>query len=287
MQLSSSRRTPFLAALFLTLPATLPQEPIRAEQEIDPDEIYADRALLSIDRKYGKPKELGLYLRESDGSTLRIWKGEPYDARALFDRTILICERWENRITWIDLSGQVLFQKSGISRPVDIEMNSDGIIVVVANGTNEVLGVDPEDGRIAWRRGGFHNPFDVELLDDGGLLVADSGNGRVVKLDSAGRVKKVFGGLGFPNTAEQLEGGGILVTNWDGGEIIELDAEGNRVWRAKVGGVLYSSERRPDGVTIVCDGGGGHLIFLDRRGRRIKVESFAPRCVDYETVREL
>jgi len=281
-----------LSALLFTTPWLFaPAPPAHGAQEEEatpnPETIRAERALVCVDRKSAGDGVIGLYLREESGKMVRIWDGEPYDAHALLDHSILIVERWDGRITWLDGQGKVRFQKGGFERPVDVERAPDGTLVVVENDQNCVIGLDPKTGEQRWVRRGFVDPFDVSFLQDGGMLVADSGNDRIVALDPEGKVRWHSEPIDFPNTVDALDDGGALVTNWTGGEVIELAPDGKIRWRVRVGGTLYRAERRWDGLTLVCDGASGRLLFLSPRGRVLKVERFEPGCVDYETIQEL
>jgi hypothetical protein len=281
-----------LAPLLLLTAAFAAQDAIQDEvrekkEEFRVEDLKADRALISVDRKQARGEGMGLFMREPQGRMKRIWTREPYDACSLINRTILIGERWTGRVVWIDWDSEILWEKSGFQRPVDVELGPDDSIVVVENGANRVVCVDTETGKTRWVRTGLNEPFDCEVLTDGGLLVADSGNGRVVEFDKMGKVRFETRGLGFPNTVEKLENGGVLVGTWSAGEVIELDKQGKLVWRTRLGGTIYSAERRPDGITTAVDGANGRIFFLDRLGRLVKTERFQPGCVDYDTVEEL
>ncbi|MCA8922407.1 MAG: PQQ-binding-like beta-propeller repeat protein [Planctomycetes bacterium] len=239
-------------------------------------------AFLSVDRKYAGAGEVGLYVREDDGSVHKVWSGEPYDCFAAPDRTTLVVERWKGTVHRLDPEGQVVFSKAGLRTPVDVELAADGTVVVVLNEPGEVVGLDPKTGVLLWRRTGFTRPFDVATDPQGGLIVADSGGGRLVRLDAAGETLWERTGLGFPNTCERLKNDHVLVTTWDAGEVLELDGQGKQVWRAKVDGVVYRAQRREDGTTLVVDGAKGRILILDARGKRVHEETFTPCCVDYE-----
>ncbi|MCP3920579.1 MAG: PQQ-binding-like beta-propeller repeat protein [bacterium] len=250
------------------------------------DEIVAEPALLSVDTKHARRADVGLWRRETDGKTWRIWECDPYDSRWLPDRTILIAERWKGRVLWIDPKGKVLFERAGLAEPVDVELAHDGTVVVVERRKSRVVGLDPETGRIVWNRTGFVSPFDAAPLPNGHLLVADSDGGRVVELDARGKLVWQYK-MPFPNTVEPLGDGGVLISNWTRGEVVELGPDHKVRWKTHVGGTLYSAERLPEGLTVVCDGGGRRVVFLDEAGKLIKSEPFAPGCVDYETILEL
>lgn len=250
------------------------------------DAIRAEPALLSVDTKHAAKQDVGLWRRDPDGETYRIWEGSPYDSRWLPDRSILVVERWAGRALWLGSDGELRFEKRGLREPVDIELALDGTLVVVERGAGRVVGLDPESGEVLWMRSGFVSPFDAAPLERGHLLVADSDGGRVVELDEQGALLWTYR-TPFPNTVEPLDGGGVLISNWTRGDVIELGHDHKLRWKTHIGGTLYSAERMPDGLTVVCDGGGKQVVFLDERGRPVKREPFAPGCVDYETILEL
>ena len=243
-------------------------------------------AFLSVDRKYASGEKLGLYLRTTDGKMKKVWDGEPYDCRALPDKSVLIVERWEHRVLWLTPEGDVKFRMDGFARPTDIELSADGHVLVVEHDRGCVTAIDPESKRIVYRRTGFSDPFDCAPLPDGGMLVADSGNDRVVKVDREGNQTVILKGLDHPNTVEVLDDGGTLVTNWTYGEVLDYDAKGKLRMRIRTGGVLYRAVRQLDGTTLCCDGTGRKILIYDAKGRLIKTEKFAPGCVDYEPILE-
>lgn len=265
--------------LWITLPVALCAAGALVAQDTP---LPVGVAFLSVDRKYAGAGEVGLYVREDDGTVRKVWAGEPYDCFAAPDRSTLVVERHKGTVHRLNPHGELVFNKAGLQTPVDVELAHDGTIVVVLNEPGEVVGLDPKTGIVRWRRTGFTRPFDVATDPQGGLVVADSGGGRLVRLDAAGKVVWERTGLGFPNTCERLKNDHVLVTTWDAGEVIELDGQGKQVWRAKVDGVVYRAQRRRDGTTLVVDGAKGRILILDRRGRRLCEETFTPKCVDYE-----
>lgn len=243
-------------------------------------------AFLSVDRKYSSGADLGLYLRTTDGTMEKVWDGEPYDCRALPDKSVLIVERWEHRILWLTPEGEVKFRMDGFARPTDIELSADGHVLVVEHDRGCVTAIDPESRSIVYRRTGFRDPFDCAPLPDGGMLVADSGNDRIVKVDREGNQSVLLKGLDHPNTVELLDDGGTLVTNWTYGEVLDYDAHGKLRLHIRTGGVLYRAVRQLDGTTLCCDGTGRKILIYDERGRLLKTERFSPGCVDYEPIME-
>lgn len=271
-----------LASLLLVL-APLQNPQAQAERPELP-EYRPEEALLCLDRKVVEPEERGLYLRHRDGELERVWVGEPYDSLWRLDRTVFVTERWAGKVHHLNADFTVRRTWSGFVNPVDVEVTSDGLVVVVENGAGRVTAIDPESGEKRWVRTGFTDPFDAAVTEDGGLLVADSGAGRVVCLDAQGKQVRVHAGLGFPNALETLEGGGFLVVNWNRGEVRSFDGEGRLIWKATPGGTLFSVERRVDGRTLIGDGGGKRVIVYDDRGNPERVERLPKGCVDYETI---
>lgn len=267
---------PFVALVAL---AVLAQDPPRIAPADERREAF-----LSVSRKYAGADTVGLYLLSLEGGTRRIWDGEPYDARALPDRSVLVVERWTGRVLGFDREGEQVFAASGIAEPVDVELAADGSILVVANGANAILVLDPETGAVRRRFGGLSDPFDAAPLPDGGILVADSGRDRVLELGPDGAERWSIRTGDFPNTVERLANGNTLVTFWSSGEVHEYDRAGRRTWSVDVGGTVYRALRLPDGDTLVCDGGGGRLVRVGPDGATKSVERFQPRCVDYEPV---
>jgi outer membrane protein assembly factor BamB len=263
---------------------TVPEESVRRP----------GRALLSV-YYTGSPQPTGVYLRSDDGSVRQVWSGRPYDVLALPDRSTVVCERAEGRVVWLDPQGVVLFEKTGLRDPVDVEVTDGGnTLVVVQEKAGNVVGIDRATGAIRWTREGFFNHYDVELLPDGGLIVADSGHGRVVWLDAAGRVVRTKE-LPYPNTVTHLPNGNTLVTTYNHRQVVEVDAKNEVVWRAQVpgSGSVFRAARRKDGNTVVVVGEVGarevgRILVLDPRGQVLHEEQFpAGGVVDFEPIDEL
>jgi outer membrane protein assembly factor BamB len=258
-----------------------------AQDRAEEPEIHPEPALVCVDRKVASGEQIGLYRRDRDGRMEKIWDGEAYDALWRLDKTIYVTERWQGRVSHIDLDGKLLWRIGGFERPVDVELDEHGVVCVLDNDANTVVGIDRETQRKLWTRTGLNDPFDMLCLPGGGLLVADSGAHRIVRLDEHGEQVQEIRDLGFVNSVDLLEDGGFLATNWSDGEVMEFDAAGKLLWKTYLGGTLFSAQRRPDGITVVSEGSRGRIYYLDQRGRVKKVEDFSPGCVDYETIVEL
>lgn len=273
-------------------PAPKPAPPVQnppapgssSDQDKAPPPLLPDELLLCLDRKVASGDQIGLWYRDEKGRLERVWEREPYDCRWLFDRSVLVVERWTGRAVHLSPRFEVLRTVKGFDEPVDIEQTAQGTWIVVESGAGRVVGVDPKSGKRLWTRTGFRTPFDAAPLDDGGVLVADSGHDRVVRLDAKGKVVQTWLNLDFPNSVELTEDGGFLTTNWTGGEVRRYDNKGKLMWRTQLRGTLQSAEERPDGRITVSEGYAGRIHYLTAKGKLEKTEELPRGCVDCETI---
>ena len=229
----------------------------------------------------------GVYLSTRDGDSRLIYSARAYDTLQLPSGDMFVSERYRNRVVRLNAEGQTLYELEA-QGPVDCELAADGTLVVVQNGSGEVVGMDAESGEVRWRLGGFSNHYDVSLTPGGEMLVADSGNGRVLRYDAERTLVAEYGGLGFPNTVEALSNGNTLVTTYHDKGILELDRAGNVVNEFEIGGTVFRAQRLLDGRTLVFEGERGdgqsllHVFAAD--GTPLGVRS-APRGTDFELAR--
>ena len=273
--------------LALLLGLSAPQDVPGIEREAPP--LLPSEFLFSLDRKVARGEEIGLWYRGPEGRMSRVWDGEPYDSLWLFDRTVLVVERWNGRVVKLSEEFREVRSIGGLTTPVDVEVHPRGFWVLVEQRPGRVVAIEPESGRRLWERGGFDGPFDAAVWKEERLLVADSGNDRIVALDGSGNVLRTWGGIDFPNTVEPTQDGGFLVTNWTGGEVRRFHPDGSLNWRTRLDGTLQSAEERLDGRITVSDGYAGRLFYLSAEGLLERTERFstggrAQGCVDCETI---
>lgn len=220
--------------------------------------------------------------RSQGGELVQVWPGVAYDTLAVGE-TSFVSARYEDRVVWA-YEGQELasFPAAG---PVDCELQGETLIVV-ANGSGELLGIDLETHEVSWRLGGFSNHYDVALTPEGGFAVADSGNGRVVEFDANREQIAEYGGLGFPSSLEVLPNGNLQVTTYHSGEVLELvRGSGEEVRRLRIEGTVFRALRLDDGRTLVFEGergdGESRLHLFDAAGEPVEV-SAVPAGVDLE-----
>ena len=191
--------------------------------------------------------------------------------------------------------------------PVDVAVNSSGILYIADRGANQVLGV-ATDGTISAIAGdgiaGFsgdgnlspgarlNQPSGVAMDSTGNLYIADAGNNRIRKITPAGMISTVaggqvggFGGDGGPAFSAQLNTPVDLA--FDPADNFYIADMGNaRIREVTAGGVIstlsgdgtagFSGDGGPasaaefDGVTGVATDPVGNIYIADLNNQRIR-----------------
>lgn len=239
---------------------------------------YADIELFSTEIVLPEGKPIVYLVASSEGvyqctdSTQELlWSGRAYDVLSLPDREqVVISARYDDEVILYHPDFQLTFPADG---PVDCEVDGT-TLVVVQNGSNEVVAYDMNTGDTLWRVGGFSNLYDVALLSDGGFVVADSGNGRVVEFDADRQQVAEYTDLGFPSSLEVLPNGNLQVTTYHAGGVIELErGSGHIVKGLSIDGTVFRAVRDADGGTLVFEGerseGVSQLHWFDADGEKL------------------
>ncbi len=123
------------------------------------------------------------------------------------------------------------------SRPSAILPRSDGSLYVVAQGTNEVLLLDPNGVIRERQKGGFQGldrPFGIASLPDGSLFVTEFNGDRISRMGSAkaltfGSKGRGEGQLLGPQYVACDDQGYLYVCDYGNARIVKFDPEGNYV----------------------------------------------------------
>ena len=148
----------------------------------------------------------------------------------------------------------------------DVEVLSDGRLMVSVRNHDQVILIDPETGtEESWTLGQDHTPeaanktlYEQHNPDyipqrHGGpsVLVADSEHNRVVEFQRRGanwsRTWEYSAGLNWPRDADRLPNGNTLITDSRDNEVVEVNPAGDVVWRRSVP-LPYEAERFGSGA---------------------------------------
>ncbi len=182
--------------------------------------------------------------------------------------TMLITERYGNRIIEVDSSGTVVWEKTGLNIPTDAERLGNGNTLIAEEGNNRVIEVD-SSGNIVWDYNGLNGPQDVERLEKGNTLISDTYSNRVIEVDNGSSVVWEKAGLYAPIDAERLENGNTLIVEFYIDRVIEVNSGGTIVWETSVP-TPVDAERLGNGNTLITDCyDGQRVIEVDSSGNLV------------------
>jgi len=111
--------------------------------------------------------------------------------------------RTAGRIIEVDSAGNIIWEKTGLSEPMDAERLSNGNTLIAECGANRVIEINSV-GSIVWQKTGLSEPMDAERLSNGNTLIAECGANRIIKVDNAGNIIWEKTGLSGPVDVERL-----------------------------------------------------------------------------------
>lgn len=160
---------------------------------------------------YGPEYELLHTIHQlSDLSTLSY----PNNADWITDDTILVTDRFQNKVLEMSLEGRIMWQYGG-------------------------------GGRLA-------GPHSGRRLTNGNTLIADSDNDRVLEVNSAGdTVWSHYGTLNWPRGVQRLNNGNTLIVSSYEGVAVEITPSGGTAWRSFIYNFPYETALAKDGSVIM------------------------------------
>lgn len=146
----------------------------------------------------------------SDFSTLVY----PNNAEWLTDTSVLVTDRFQNRIVELSLDGRILWQYGG-------------------------------EGKLA-------GPHSGKRLPSGNTLISDSDNDRVVEVNRSGDIVWSYSGtLNWPRGVQRLDNGNTLVVSSYEGVVVEVSPSGAVVWRSYIYNLPYEVSVGEDGSMLM------------------------------------
>jgi len=171
------------------------------------------------------------------------------------ERYVLVTLVGDSKIVLFNNAGNSIWQKTGITQPMDAELLDSGNVLITEPDAYKVTEVDPT-GAVVWQKTGLNGPMDAERLDNGNTLIVDVDEGevgRVIEVNTGGATVWEKGGLSGPFDAERLDNGNTLIALFNSNRVIEVDASGATVWQKTGLQMPTDAERLPNGNTLIAD----------------------------------
>jgi len=178
--------------------------------------------------------------------------------------------RQDGRVIEVDSDGNIVWEITGLSMPMDAERLSNGNTLITIYGDQLVIEVDIT-GSIVWEITGLTEPMDAERLSGGNTLIAEFGGDRVIEVDSAGTIVWEKAGLSSPFDAERLSNGNTLIVEAKvvDGRVLEVDSAGSIVWEKAGFTGPVDVERLSGGNTLITEHIGKKIIEVDSAGNEV------------------
>jgi hypothetical protein len=165
----------------------------------------------------------------------------------------LITELYNNRVIEVNSDGTIIWEKTGLNFPTDVERLANGNTLISEYGNNRVIEVD-SGGIMVWEyAAGLNGPFDTERLTNGNTLISDTYANRVIEVNSGGTIVWEKAGLFYPYDAERLSNGNTLISEIGNNRVIEVDSGGTMVWEKAGLNGPFDAERLENGNTLITE----------------------------------
>lgn len=159
----------------------------------------------------------------SDGTRL----GYPNNVEEVPGGNMLITDRDNNRIIFVDRNGNVIFSFEGIKGPHNGHYLGGKKIIFASAPGNRVAQYDAQTNAIReFVNLELNEPKDVEPLTNGNTLITDSNNNRVIEVDGNNKIVWEYkGGLYGPQSAIRLKNGDTLIVDSFNFRLMEVSPE--------------------------------------------------------------
>ncbi|MFA5101742.1 MAG: PQQ-binding-like beta-propeller repeat protein [Candidatus Thermoplasmatota archaeon] len=202
-------------------------------------------------------EEHGLRVTLIDTTGAIIWEKTgiiPTDAEKLENGNVLMTNQYN--VIEVDITGTIVWQKMTSSEPFDAERLSNGNTLITEY--DRVIEVDPS-GTIVWEKTGVYEPVDGERLENGNTMIVEGPGyygGRVIEVNTAGTIVwqyPVVPELVAFSDAERLANGNTLITEIIVNRVIEVNSAGTIVWEKTGLNYPLDAERLPNGNTLITE----------------------------------
>lgn len=142
----------------------------------------------------------------------------------------------------------------GLSAPVGMALDKDGILYVSEWGADKVVKLD-KNGNIETMVTGVRNPAGLAFAQDGTLYISGYGDNSIYAWDLKKGLRKIAGGFSSPTGMIMDDDGSLIIANRDAGEVVRLYNDGTKR-------ILSRNHKTPVGVAKTSNG----LIFVSCYG---------------------
>jgi hypothetical protein len=189
--------------------------------------------------------------------------GGPVDVQVLSNGRILVAENHARKVTERDRSGRVCWERATSTFPASCQRLPNGNTFIATY--NQLVEVTP-DGREALQLSRPDGVYNARKLKNGRIVLVNSA-GKIATLDPAGKELSSFetGGVASWSSLEILANGHCLAC-CAGGKVVEFGPGGRPVWECAVPNAVCAA-RLVNGHTLVGSSEGRRVVEVDRAGK--------------------
>jgi hypothetical protein len=194
----------------------------------------------------------------------------------------LISDRFHNRVIEVDDSGNIVWEKTGMTWAADAERLDNGNTLIATLGG--VFEVD-SSGSTVWIKD-IPNTLDVERLDNGNTLIVfwdNTGYSYVLEVDVAAQSvwwKEWDMDVFLPWDVERLDTGNTIIAG--NGIAYEIDSSDVVVWKYTTAYNVVDVERLDNGNTLIVESNGNKVTEIDEFNNIIWGKSELSQPLDAE-----
>jgi HEAT repeat protein len=213
-------------------------------------------------------------VRELDRSGKQRWAIEglqyPVDAWVIGGNRVLVAEYSGQKVSERDLSGKVLWERTGLrGRATNVQRLANGNTVIASD--QELIEVD-RGGKVLFTTN-FRGQFTLVAgyKSRSGEYVLLNGQGLCLRLDSTGKEQKSFNAGRDGSWTSGLDltfDGKILVTQPNSNRVQLFDKDGKVTWEAAAPGAVTAT-RLPNGHVLIASYNNQSASELDLKGNRV------------------
>ncbi len=197
-----------------------------------------------------------------------VWKlvfGPPPDPSSL--GYTLVAASHGKQILLLDHAGKTLWSIDKLAKPHDVELLTDGSLLLVEYQGGRVAQVT-RAGRTIWEVKGLGNPIDADRMAGGHTLVTEFAGGKLVEYDATGKAVWSWKGLKYPNEADPVAGNRILVTESGKNRVFLADRKTRKIlWQRTGLKWPMDADLLPSGNILITENNAHRVIEVTRSGK--------------------
>lgn len=207
----------------------------------------------------------------------------PHDVDRLSNGHTLITERGRHRIIEVDKKGEIVWSYDQLDDPVAAERLQNGNTLIAALADGFIIEVD-QAGKEVWKFEGLQSPVEADRLKNGHTLICEIGRGRVIEVTPNKEIVWQKEGIGYPGDADRLANGHTLIADTAASKVIEVDKAGKIVWEIDAG-EPYDADRVAEGMTLIIDRGNSRVMLVNQAKEVIWQKSDVGFLLEVEMVK--